>query len=1108
MRATPAARAKLPKKLRIASVWLSAFGLAASMAAPAQAATTQAATSQAVTGYATGHHATATDPTASAGTIASHPQTPVMQAVAAARSTHHAVTITSDTSETSVTVAQPDGAVTSTQHVLPVRVHQHGRWVPVSATLRHAAAGRLAPAATPSGLTLSDGGRGALAVLNSPAGGTMSVTFPAPLPRPLVSGVTATYRGVLPGVDLRVTVTTMGGLSDELIVHNAVAAANPALRNLRLTTHVSGLKLGADRTGNLTATSPRGTTEFSGPPPLMWDSARTTAHSPRTATLPAQSSPAGPGRAAHATHARLASSAAGLTLTPAASLLTRKTAYPVYLANSITPDTFTSSSNATESKQNGFVETQGNSGCSSYKNWDVSFTYGNGAGYQDYAPCLGLYRSYYSIGVGNLDPSMHVQSATLYTWENYASDWTCSDTWPLKLYWASGIGSNTTWANPPTILNGGNALATNQVKPASNPNSSCGNQESNFDVTSIMQEAAANSWSNWDFGLWGDEDQESSDYGFMRVGDNPDVVTVFDLTPNVPTGMDTVPEARDTPGGADDPGCNQSGSWGWVGLNTSMALSVNISANITGEPVRAEYSIWDNQDNGVTIATPSSNWYTTSGTTDTPTGVTLEDGHQYGWDAFANVEGVPNGSDGGYSSARTVYCHFNVDLSSPNVPTVSSTDFPPSGSSPGTTKYAGQAGSFSFSASDPVPDPSSGPGVCTPGLCLSSGVAYFQYSLNTQIQGSANQVAATTSNGTATGTLSNLTIPDWGTNTLYVDAVDNAGNVSQAYSYEFYVPWNPSSKQTPGDVNGDELPDLLGTTTLGGLKLYPGNTDPNVLPVGASASGESPDGTTDWNDYQITHRGSMSGQGVDDLFALGTTGSTVGNLYLYRNAGGPSQQFANTGDVQPIYKPACTGNQDNPGDCTGYDTTNWAQTTQILAPGNLYTNGSPTALPSLLTVENGQLWAYQGTTYGSLTDPILLGASGGGTNWSQMTLIAPGLVNGTLTIWARDNATGAIYSYPVSVDGYGLPTLDHSNPSSPPTATSGTVITPAGSSLTSTGYPAVASPGPLDNSSYPGLYAEDSSGKLWYYPGQSGSQPLSGTPLLVGPLNFAVTQLS
>ncbi|HEY1916174.1 MAG TPA: hypothetical protein VGH27_11435 [Streptosporangiaceae bacterium] len=252
----------------------------------------------------------------------------------------------------------------------------------------------------------------------------------------------------------------------------------------------------------------------------------------------------------------------------------------------------------------------------------------------------------------------------------------------------------------------------------------------------------------------------------------------------------------------------------------------------------------------------------------------------------------------------------------------------------------------------------------------------------------------------------------------------------------------------------------------------------------------------------------MSGQAVDDVFALGTTGSTAGHLYLYRNGGGTSQQFASTGDVQPIYKPACPANPDNPGDCTGYDTTNWAQTTQILAPGNLYTNGSPTALPSLLTVENGQLWAYQGTTYGSLTNPILLGASGGGTNWSQMTLIAPGLVNGTLTIWARDNATGAIYSYPVTVDGNGLPTLDKSNPGSPPTATSGTVITPAGASLTSTGYPAVASPGPLDNSSYPGLYAEDSSGNLRYYPGQSGSQPLSGTPILVGPLNFAVTQLS
>lgn len=84
-----------------------------------------------------------------------------------------------------------------------------------------------------------------------------------------------------------------------------------------------------------------------------------------------------------------------------------------------------------------------------------------------------------------------------------------------------------------------------------------------------------------------------------------------------------------------------------------------------------------------------------------------------------------------------------------------------------------------------------------------------------------------------------------------------------------------------------------------------------------------------------------------------------------------------------------------------------------------------------------------------------------------------------MTIWARDNATGAIYSYPVSINtSNNLPTINPNGSSSPVAATSGTVITPAGSSLTSANDPAVASPGPLDNSSYPGLYAEDSSGNF------------------------------
>jgi hypothetical protein len=1020
--------------------------------------------------------------------------------MAAARSSGRPQTVTSATTQTSVTVARPNGTFTTTSYVLPVRVRQHGEWTAVNAALRRTLAGRWRPAAVPSGLTLSGGGRGPLAVFASPAGGTLSVWFPAALPAPVITGATATYHAVLRGVDLRVTATPLGGLSEVLVVRDAAAAASPTLRRLRLPTHTTRLKLSADTAGNLTGVGSGGQPEFSGPAPVMWDST-SPARSAANASPAAGSSESGPGRRAHSARVGLAAGDGTLILTPDPALIRPHTAYPVYLGASVTPDTFTSSSNSTKSTQEGFVETQGGDGCQTYKNWDTSFTYGNGVGYQAHNPCYGLYRSYYAINVSNLDPSMHVQSATLKTWENYSADFNCRDTWPLTLYWASGAGPATSWDNPPKIISSGDPVTTDKVKPASNPGSSCSDQQANFNVTSIMKQAAAGSWHTWDLGLYGDETKVSSNYGFMRVGDNPEVDTVFDLTPNVPTGTHTTPDAHDTPGGPADPGCNQSGDWGWIGnRDPDLTLNAGISANITNEEVRALFSVWDNKDNGITIATPASNWYDTSGQVNTSIGITLKDGHQYGWDVAAYVKGVPEGSDGGYTSAESAYCHFNVDLTAPAVPAVTSADFPPSGSSPGTTKYAGDSGSFTFTSSDPVPTG------CSPSPCLSSGVAYFEYSLNTPIPASgASNVPAATSDGVATATLSNLTVGDWGTNILYVNAVDSAGNVSQAYQYDFYVPWKRTVKVHPGDVNGDHIPDLLGTTSAGNLVLYPGNADPALAPVNASVPGGSPDNGTNWNSYQITHRGSFSQNAVDDLFA-----HKGPNLYAYfnnPNDPGATPQFGSPSNVYFISKPPCS-DADDPGACKSYDSTDWSKVTQILAPGDAYSTApAHRGPPGLLTVEKNQLWLYQ-DSYLLEGQPILLGSSGGSTGWSDMTLIAPGQVNGAVTIWARDNLTGAIYSYPISIDANGLPTLNPADPGSPPTATSGTIITPPGVSFTSSAYPAMASPGPLDNSSYPGLYAEDSSGKLWYYPGQAGSQPISSTPTLVGTLSTPVTQLS
>ena len=65
----------------------------------------------------------------------------------------------------------------------------------------------------------------------------------------------------------------------------------------------------------------------------------------------------------------------------------------------------------------------------------------------------------------------------------------------------------------------------------------------------------------------------------------------------------------------------------------------------------------------------------------------------------------------------------------------------------------------------------------------------------------------------------------------------------------------------------------------------------------------------------------------------------------------------------------CAATVSNSGNCTGYDSTDWSDAMQILATGDVYGTG----LPDLLTVENGQLWMYEGEFSGTIDTAVLLG---------------------------------------------------------------------------------------------------------------------------------------
>lgn len=964
------------------------------------------------------------------------------------------------TTQTSVTVANPDGSFTSTTSVMPVRVRQDGAWAAVSARLRKNADGTYSPAATPSALVLSGGGTGPLVTMTSPAGGSLAMTFPFRLPAPAVSGATATYRGVLPGVDLVVTVTDQGGYSDVIVVHDAAAAA--ALRQVRIATATRGLSVRTDSHGNMTAVGAGGKVAFAAPTPQMWDSAGAGAGAGRRA-------------AAHAAAMGLAAVPGGLVLTPSARMLSaRSVRYPLYIDPAVNP---------ASSGEQAFAEAQtgsSNSGdCGNFKNYDNLSTAPLGIGYQNYpgTSCQGIWRSYYAIGLGNLTSDMVVSQATLLTQEQWASDLTCTHTWPVTLKWTGTIGSGTDGNNQPPV---DKVLQTMWPRSAA---TGCGSVDVNFDVTSVIQQGAGQ-WGNWTFGLFGDESllsdsscAPSSSYncGFMRFGYNPSITTVFDIAPDAPANISLTP-APHLPGGAVDQGCHGTGSdtYGWIGRTdigagdgSSVTVNSTVTSNVVGENVRAELTFFDATPSEANYSYANSAYVSSGTSVGIPIGVALQDGQRYGYREFAY--------DGTLHSTGSLNCYFNADLTPPAVPVISSTDFPQSGSTTSTSLRVGQTGTFTVSSTDPVPTGCAGP-------CAASGLADFEYSFNTPIPASG---AATVPPGTPIS----FTPSQWGTNIMYVDAVDNAGNRSQVAQYDFYVPFNSAATVTPGDINGDGVPDLLATSTGGNLLLYPGNTDPGVAPVVAGTKATSPDGTG-WNTFQITHRGSMSQGTVDDLFA-----QKGPFLYIYTNGGGASMQFGNTENVTTVTKPACTAPSDNPDGCQGYDATDWSTVTQIVAPGDVFEDGSVT----LLTVENDQLLAYHGSFSGDrFTGAVPIGTSG----WKNMTLIAPGDVGGVLTLWARDTTTGNLYSYPLNLDSAtGLP---KSLGPATGTGTAGTLITNI--TLPAATYPTLTSPGDLTGSGFPGLYAEDTSGNLWFYPGQStsgGASPLTGTRNLVGAVDNA-----
>ncbi|MGW4651726.1 ricin-type beta-trefoil lectin domain protein [Kitasatospora sp. NPDC004289] len=979
-------------------------------------------------------------------------------AQAEAKRTGKPVPVPALTTETDTVVANPDGSFALSRSVAPLRTKQGDRWAELDATLARSADGLLRPKATAGALALSGGGTAPLATLEQ-GGKAITLSWPEALPAPTLEGDTATYRDVAPGTDLKLTADQAGGISQVLVVKSAEAARNPKLAKLTMGLKSRGVSVTADEHGNLKATDDSGRVVFHAPSPVMWDSSTAAtpapapapapaprmlksaplSAAPATAPAPAAAKPGsdedGPGGQAKVSRLKTELGADSVALTPDPAFLSDpKTTYPVFIDPPWQP--------TNRGTQHWAWVQEGYPNTVNYDSYAAG--YDPGVGYQQWQTAKGLERYYVQLDTSDLRDKS-IKKASLYATQSYAADNTCSNNRGVVLHATDPIGSGTTWNSQPWDWG---AIGTSWL------NSSGGNgcpgttTRGEWDV---RQHLADNEWrGNLTFALFSaDESKTSGNYSFKRFtrdrNNLPFLYIEYNRAPYEPWSLAIDP----APQNANGNGC------GWIGA-TNSASGIRFGAWI-GDP--------DNQNNDVhflvhdtTAGEPvawDSGWISAGTGTHWASAVTtgLQDGHRYYWRA--------QGGDGDRTSNWTSGCTFSLDTTPPSVPVVTSAEYPPAGTLPGSAKYVGQPGTFTVRSAD-----------------SSSGVLFYEYAFNGNIPvGSAKRVDATGDGSAAI----DLTPTTWGTNTLRVQAVDRAGNRSQQQTYTFYAPDNPAAKTVLGDVTGDERVDLLAPTPGGDLVVYPTATDP-AAGVVASDKANSPGGKG-WNGTQVTHRG---GNGIryDDLFAYRDN-----VLYYYRNSLTQGGLAANGNLYFAAAKQLPVGRPD-PQDCLVQATGNpcgdeyaadWSRVRQILAVGDAKKEaGDPRN--DLITVEGDgkggtQLILFQGSGgTGTLRDPIVLGSGG----WDGLSLIAPGDAtgDGLPDLWARNDGNGEVYQYANGADVAAL--ADHGK------------RTRIAQQLNATDYPVLSSSGDTSADAVADLWALDGRQRLVTLNGTAANKVVTG----------------
>ncbi|MDQ1746596.1 MAG: hypothetical protein QOD07_859, partial [Frankiaceae bacterium] len=564
----------------------------------------------------------------------------------AAQRQNSRVEVMSERTETTQVFANPDGSYTSEIAAGPVRLMRSGSWVDVDSTLQNVS-GAISTVATPTAISLSDGGSTALATATTTGdegvgvakGLSFGMDWATSLPVPTLSGSTATYAGVLPNVDLTVTAKA-DGFTDNLILKAKPTAAPVVRIPLRL----GGLTLSKSSDGSLRLTDAQGQLRAVAPAPTMQDASRNPATGLPTRSMPIQ------------TTVETVGSHQELELTPDYAWLSDPaTQYPVALDPTTT--LYTSSDTWVESdvvsNQNGASDLRGGHSASATARSLVKVDVSSLANTQILSADFAAYQIHASTCQAEI---MGIHQITL--------NWT-----PTSISWSSG---------QPSVAS--TPLATNSV--AYGYNSSCPAnyahwQDTNASTTGLTH--LVQGWVNGTISNYGievkAEDEtnaftfkqwDSADYGGVRT-------PRFNITYNHYPGVSR-------------PHISTLVTVGTT--NYVSAPSPYLFAQVSDSDaslVRADFDVYYgatlevNNLQGAMVTSGSYSGATLAGT--------FFDGRTYSMRAYAD--------DGNTRSTGFASVVFTEDRSAPLAPSIVSTQYPS-----GLWNTAGGSGTFTFTSSD------------------------------------------------------------------------------------------------------------------------------------------------------------------------------------------------------------------------------------------------------------------------------------------------------------------------------------------------------------------------------------------------------------------------